>query len=106
VNQLPPEVPFFSLFEYSAKGEFFYESIPRVFLAGLIFVLAGSAFAKNDKEKVGTGEGGKAGKGGETYAAPEFHFSGSLKYELLVIAGGGVLLLERPRRRRQSLLNK
>jgi hypothetical protein len=79
-----------------------------IFLAGLISVLAGTAFAKNDKDKGDKGwgwgyEGGK-GKGGETYTAPEFNFAGSLKYELLAIAGGGVVLLERRRRRRRALV--
>jgi hypothetical protein len=77
-----------------------------VFLACLIFGLAGSAFANNDKDRGDKWEGGKTGKGIETYTAPEFNFGGSLKYELLVIVGGGVLLLERRRRRRQALLDK
>jgi hypothetical protein len=75
-----------------------------IFLGCLIFVLAGSAFAKNDKDNGGKGEGGKGGKGGETYKVPEFNFSGPLKYELLVLAGGSVLLLERRRRRRRALV--
>ena len=73
-----------------------------IFLACLIFVLAGSAFAKNDKDKGDMGWGGKGGKG-EKYEAPEFNFSNSLKYELLVMVGGSVLLLERRRRRRHAL---
>ena len=75
-----------------------------IFLASLILVLAGTAFAKNDKGD--KDEGGKWGKGkpGETYAAPEFNFNGPLKYGLLVIAGGSVVLLERRRRRRQALV--
>lgn len=69
-----------------------------IFLACLIFVLAGSAFAKGDK-----GWGGKGGKDGAKYEAPEFNFSKSFKYELLVIVGGSVVLLERRRRRRRAL---
>jgi hypothetical protein len=76
------------------------------FLARLIFVLAGTAFAKNDKDKGDKGWGGKDGKakGGETYAAPEINFNGPLKYELLAIAGGSLVLLERRRRRRRALV--
>jgi hypothetical protein len=69
-----------------------------IFLAGLIFALAGSAFAGNNQD--GNSQGGK------TYTAPEFDFHGPLKYELLVVAGGAVLLLERRRRRRRAALNK
>jgi len=65
-------------------------------LACLIFILGGSAFAKNDNGNNGNGKGNGGNKGsGQTYAAPEFNFSGPLKYELLVFAGGGVLLLAR-----------
>ena len=77
-----------------------------IFFASLIFVLAGPAFAKNDKDKGDKdwgGNGGK-GKGGVTYAAPEINFDGPLKYGLLVIAGGSVVLLERRRRRRRALV--
>jgi hypothetical protein len=77
-----------------------------IFLASLISVLAGTAFAKNDKDQDDKGwgyEGAKV-KGGETYTAPEFNFAGSLKYELLAIAGVGVVLLERRRRRRRALV--
>jgi hypothetical protein len=75
-------------------------------LACLIFVLAGPAFAKNDKDKGDKGWGGNGGKGkgGETYAAPEINFDGPLKYGLLVIAGGSVVLLERRRRHRRALV--
>ena len=75
-----------------------------IFLACLIFVLAGSAFAKNDKDKGDKGWGGKGGKDGEKYEAPEFIFRNSFKYELLVMVGGGVVLLERRRRRRRALV--
>ena len=74
------------------------------FLACLIFVLAGSAFAKSDKDKDDKDWGGKGGKVGEKYEAPEFNFSSSFKYELLVVAGGSVFLLERRRRRRRALV--
>ena len=73
-----------------------------IFLACLIFALAGSAFAKNDKDKGDKGWGGKGGKDGQKYEAPEFNFSNSFKYELLVMVGGGVVLLERRRRRRRA----
>jgi hypothetical protein len=77
-----------------------------ILFACLILMLAGSAFAKNDKDKGYKNVGDKGGKGkaGETYAAPEFSFTGPLKYELLATAGGAVLLLERRRRRRQALV--
>ena len=75
-----------------------------ILLACLIFVLAGSAFAKNDKDKGDKGWGGKGAKGGQKYEAPEFNFSNSSKYELLVMVGGGVVLLERRRRRRRALV--
>jgi hypothetical protein len=79
-----------------------------IFLACLIFALAGSAFASN---KGGNGNGGYGngngnGNIGKGYQAPEFDFSGPLKYGLLVIAGGSVVLLERRRRRRRALLDK
>jgi hypothetical protein len=81
-----------------------------IFLASLIFALAGSAFAKNDKGNNGNGNGNGGNNGsksnGQSYTAPEFNFAGSLKYELLVLAGGAVLLLERRRRRRRASLNK
>jgi hypothetical protein len=66
-----------------------------IFLVCLIFTLAGSAFAKNDKTK-----------NGKDYEAAELDFKGPLKYELLVIAGAGVLLLERRRRHRRASLYK
>lgn len=79
-----------------------------IFLASLIFVLAGTAFAKNDKDKgdKGWGWGGEdgKGKGGETYKAPELNFDGPLKYGLLAIAGCSVVLLERRRRRLRALV--
>jgi len=75
-----------------------------IFFACLILTLAGSAFAKNDKDKGDRGWGGKGGKDGAKYEAPEFNFNGLLKYELLVIAGGSVVLLERRRRRRRALV--
>jgi hypothetical protein len=65
--------------------------------------LAGSAFAKNDKDKGDKGWGGKV-KDGKKYEAPEFNFSNSFKYELLLMAGGCVVLLERRRRRRRALV--
>ena len=74
-----------------------------IFLACLIFALAGSAFAKNDKDKGDKGWGGKGSKDGEKYEAPEFNFSNSFNYELLVMVGGSVVLLERRRRRRRAL---
>jgi hypothetical protein len=78
-----------------------------IFLASLIFALAGSAFAKTDKGNNGNGNGNGGNKGdGQTYAAPEFNFSGPLKYELLVLAGGAVLLQERRRRRHRVSLDK
>jgi hypothetical protein len=80
-----------------------------IFLACLIFVLAGSAFAKNDKDKGGNSQGGTQGgnsQGGKGYVAPEFDLRGPLKYELLLVAGGAVLLLERRRRRRRVSLHK
>jgi hypothetical protein len=81
-----------------------------IFLAGLIFALAGSAFASN-KGGNGNGNGGYGngngnGNIGKGYQAPEFDLSGPLKYGLLVIAGGSVVLLERRRRRRRASLNK
>jgi hypothetical protein len=79
-----------------------------IFLAGLISMLAGTAFARNDKDRSdrgwGWGDRGGRGKAGETYTAPEMNFAGPLKYELLVIAGGGMVLLERRRRRRRALV--
>jgi len=75
-----------------------------IFFACLILTLAGSAFAKNDKDKGDKYEGGKGGKGGEKYEAPEFNFTGPLKFELLVVAGVSVVLLERQRRRRRALV--
>ena len=88
----------------------FNESASLIFLACLIFPLAGSAFAKNNKDKGenDNGNGGKSAnsKSGQIYAAPEFNFSGLLKYELLVLAGGGLLLLKRRRRRRRVSLDK
>ncbi|HEY2485175.1 MAG TPA: hypothetical protein VGI36_08495 [Candidatus Binataceae bacterium] len=77
-----------------------------IFLAGLIFALAGSAFASN---KGGNGNGGYGngnGNSGKGYQAPEFDLSGPLKYGLLAIAGGSVVLLERRRRRRRASLAK
>jgi hypothetical protein len=79
-----------------------------IFLACMIFALAGSAFANN---KGGNGNGGYGngngnGNVGKGYQAPEFDLSGPLKYGLLVIAGGSVVLLERRRRRRRALLDK
>jgi hypothetical protein len=75
-----------------------------IFLASLIFALAGSAFAGSQG---GNSQGGNNNsQGGTGYKAPEFDFRGSLKYELLVVAGGAVLLLERRRRRRRASLNK
>jgi len=72
-----------------------------IFSVCLIFALAGSVFAKNDKGNNGNGNGNGGNSGnGQTYAAPEFNFSVPLKYELVVHAGGAVLLLERRRRRR------
>jgi len=73
-----------------------------IFLACLVLALAGSAFAKNDKDKGDRGWGDKGGKNSTRYEAPEFNFSNSFKYELLVIAGGSVVLLERRRRRRRA----
>jgi len=74
-----------------------------IFSVCLIFALAGSVFAKNDKGNNGNGNGNGGNNGskanGQSYAAPEFNFSGPLKYELPVLAGGAVLLLERRRRR-------
>jgi hypothetical protein len=53
-------------------------SASLIFLACLIFLLAGSAFAKNDKDK-GENDNGNGGKrDGQIYAAPEFSFSGPL----------------------------
>ena len=77
-----------------------------IFLACLIFALAGTAFAKNDKDKGDKGWGGEDGKGkwGEPYKAPEINFDGPLKYGLLAIAGCSVVLLERRRRRRRALV--
>jgi len=79
-----------------------------IFLACLIFALAGSAYAKNDKGNNGNGNGGNNGSkaNGQSYAAPEFNFSGPLKYELLVLAGGAVLMLERRRRRHRLSLDR
>jgi hypothetical protein len=82
-----------------------------IFLACLIFALAGSVFAKNDKGNNGNGNGNSGDNGrkgnGQSYSAPEFNFSGSLKYELLILAGGAVLLFERRRRRhRVSLISE
>ena len=79
-----------------------------IFLAGLIFALAGSAFAgnKNGNGNGGWGNGNGNGNVGKGYQAPEFDLSGPLKYGLLVIAGGSVVLLERRRRRRRASLNK
>lgn len=81
-----------------------------IFLACMIFALAGSAFAKNDKGNNGNGNGNGGNNGSkgnsQSYTAPEFDFSGPLKYELLVIAGGAVLLLERRRRRRRASLDR
>jgi hypothetical protein len=76
-----------------------------IFLASLIVVMAGSAFAKNDKDK-DKGWSGKGGKGGEKYQAPEFNFGNSFKYELLVMVGGSLVLLERRRRRHRRALVK
>jgi hypothetical protein len=72
-------------------------AIRVIFLACLICALAGSAFAKNDKDN-----GGK-GKDGGTYAAPELNLNHPLEYGLLAIAGGSVVLLERRRRRRRTV---
>ena len=74
-------------------------AIRVIFLACLICALAGSAFAKNDKDN---GNGGK-GKDGGTYAAPELNLNHPLEYGLLAIAGGSVVLLERRRRRRRTV---
>jgi hypothetical protein len=75
-----------------------------IFLACMIFALAGSAFAGSQG---GNSQGGNNNsQGGTGYKAPELDFSGPLKYELLVIAGGAVLLLERRRRRRRASLEK
>jgi hypothetical protein len=87
------------------KEEFLMRALRVIFLACLIFVLAGSAFAKNDKDKGGKSQGGNS-QGGKGYLAPEFDLRGPLKYELLLIAGGAVLLLERRRRRRRVSLDK
>jgi hypothetical protein len=98
------------------KEVFLMRAFRVIFLACLIFVLAGSAFAKNDKggnsqggTQGGNSQGGSQGgnsQGGKGYAAPEFDLRGPLKYELLLIAGGAVLLLERRRRRRRVSLDK
>jgi hypothetical protein len=88
----------------SAVGVILMRVFRVIFLACLISVLTGTAFAKNDKDKGDKDWGywGGKGKGGETYTAPEFNFAGSLKYELLAIAAGSVVLLERRRRRRRA----
>jgi len=68
-----------------------------IFSVCLIFALAGSVFAKNDKGNNGNGNGnGGSQSNGQSYAAPGVQFSAPLKYELLILAGGAVLLLERP----------
>jgi hypothetical protein len=77
-----------------------------IFLAYLIFALAGSAFAKNDKGNNGNGNGSGNKGDSQSYAAPEFNFGGPLKYELLALAGGVVLLLQRRRRRHRVSLDK
>jgi hypothetical protein len=79
-----------------------------IFLACMIFALAGSAFAGQGGNSQGGGNGNQNGnsQGGKAYLAPELDFKGPLKYELLVIAGGAVLLLERRRRRRRALMDK
>ena len=77
-----------------------------IFLACLIFVLAGTAFARNDRDRGDRGWGVEDGKGrwAETYKAPEINFDGPVKYVLLAIAGCSVVLLERRRRRRRALV--
>ena len=80
-----------------------------IFLACMIFALAGSAFASGTQNSgnTGTQNGGNTGpQNGQGYQAPELDFKGPLKYELLVIAGAGILLLERRRRHRRGSLNK
>ena len=79
-----------------------------IFLACMIFALAGSAFADGQGGNQGGNSpgGNNNSQGGTAYKAPELDFSGPLKYELLVIAGGAVLLLERRRRRRRASLEK
>jgi hypothetical protein len=74
-----------------------------IIFAGIIFALAGSAFAGTQNPQGGTGNQTGNSQG---YLAPELDFKGPLKYELLVIAGGAVLLLERRRRRRRASLDK
>jgi hypothetical protein len=67
-------------------------------------------FAKNGKGNNGNGNGNGGNNGSkgnsQSYAAPEFNFSGFLKYELLILAGRNVLLLERRRRRHRVSLHK
>ena len=75
-----------------------------IFLACMIFALAGSAFAGSQG---GNSQGGNNNnQGGGAWTAPELDFSGPLKYEVLVVAGVAVLLLERRRRRRRASLPK
>jgi hypothetical protein len=80
-----------------------------IFLACMIFALAGSAFAGGQQgQQRQQGQPGQQGGwgGGKSYTAPELDFKGPLKYELLIIAGAGVILLERRRRRRRASLGK
>ena len=62
-----------------------------IFLASLLFFLAGGAFAESNP-------GGRS-QGGKSYSAPDFDFSGPMKTELLLIVVGAALLLARRRRR-------
>jgi len=63
-----------------------------IFLTGLLFFLAGGAFAENNP-------GGRS-QGAKSYSAPDFDFSGPMKTELLLIVVGAALLLARRRRGR------
>jgi hypothetical protein len=63
-----------------------------IFLMGLFFLLAGAAFVENNP--------GALSRGGKSYAAPDFDFSGPMKTELLLIVVGAGLLLARWRRGR------
>jgi hypothetical protein len=62
-----------------------------IILTGLLFFLAGGAFAENNR-------GGRSQ--GRSYAAPDFDFSGPMKTELLLVVVGAALLLARRRRGR------
>jgi hypothetical protein len=63
-----------------------------IFLASLLFFMAGAAFAENNP-------GGRS-QGGKSYSAPDFDFSGPMKTELLLVVVGAALLLARRRRGR------